>query len=1029
MNITDIFIKRPILAIVVSAFILVLGVRAVLDLPIQQYPQVESAVITVTTNFIGADPGTIAAYVTTPLETAIAASNGIDYITSSSTQNISNIQVNLLLNWDPDKALSEINTQVNSVLNQIPQNAQRPTLAINSAESVDAMYIAFYSDILENNQINDYVLRNVQPKLQAVHGVQNAQILGNFQFALRAWLDPKKLAGYNVSPAEVKTLLEQNNFVSANGRTDGLAYVLNFSSNTSLNNVEQFKNMVIKTKDGGIVRLKDIARVTLGSQNYNTQVYYNGKRAIYIGIIVAPNANLLDVLTNIKKVLTSVESTFPTGLYAKIPYDSSLFVKSAVKEVNRSLLEAFIIITVVIFLFLGTFRSLIIPVIAIPLSIIGTFLMMLVLSYSINVLTLLALVLAIGLVVDDAIIVVENVHRHLEDGFSPMKAAILSARELTNPIIAITIVVVAVFIPIGFMTGITGALFTEFAFTLASAVAVSAVIALTLSPMMCSRMLKARDPNRKQRVADFIENTLSKLTNLYARALTKVMQYLPVVVVFALIILSSNYFLFTGSQSELAPKEDQGIIMGLVTTSGNASLGTTATYANMLTKLYDSYPETSKIFEIVGVGNKTSPPVLNNSMCGMVLKPWDQRNRTTLQIQPELQTQVNSQIAGAQVALFQPAPLPGGGSGLPIQFVIQTTDPFNILYPIVEKVIQQAQKSGEFIFIDSDLKYDKNQTVITLNRDKIAEFGLTMEDVGNSLSAALSENYINYFDFKGRSYQVIPEMNRQSRISEDELNHYYIKTAGGKSVSLGTVTQLVHKVVPETVNHFQQLNSATISAVAMPYVSMGEALNTLKTIATPLLPEGYSINYASQSRQFVEQGAALISTFFLSLIIIYLSLSVLFNSFRDPLIILISVPMSICGAMIFVSLGIGRATLNIYTEVGLITLIGLISKHGILIVQFANDLQREGMHKFQAAIKAATIRFRPILMTTAAMVFGVTPLILASGAGADSRFQIGLVIASGISIGTLFTLFVVPSMYALIAEDIAKEVNDDTDDD
>ena len=1023
MNVTDIFIKRPILAIVLSTLILVLGIRSIGLLPIQQYPRLESAVITVNTNFIGADPATISSFITTPLENAIAQANGIDYMTSSSSQNISNIQVNLLLNWNADEALTEVNTRVGSVLNQLPQNAQLPTLDITIGQSIDSMYIGFYSDELKSNQINDYVLRTVQPKLQAIHGVQNAKFLGNYKFALRAWLNPKKMAGYNITPQEVSNILKENNFVTAAGRTDGLAYVLNFTSNTSVTTLDQFKNLIIKAKNGAIIRLKDIARVSLGSENYNTEVYFNKKSAIYLGIVVAPDANLLAVIDNIKKVFKTIKQNLPAGLNAKIVYDASLFVRNSISEVNRALLEAFLIITAVVFLFLGSFRSLIIPVIAIPLSIIGTFLVMLLLSYSINILTLLALVLAIGLVVDDAIIVVENIHRHLEEGKTPLNAALLSARELTNPIIAITIVVVAVYLPIGFMRGITGALFTEFAFTLAAAVTVSAVIALTLSPMMCSRMLKAPDPNKKRYIANFIEKTLTKLTSGYQKMLTKVMQYLPVVVVFAVIILASNYFLFTSSKSELAPQEDQGIIMGQLVTSGNASLGTTLRYTEQLAKIFGSYPENAGSFEIIGTSGSINPPSLNNSLSGMVLKPWDQRKRTSNQLQPLVQKQVNNTIAGAKVALFQPASLPGGGSGLPVQFVIQGTDPFNILDPIVEQIMNKARATGNFIYMDSDLRYDKNQTKITLDRDKIAQFGLTMEDVGDSVSAALSENYVNYFNFMGRSYQVIPEMNRRSRLTDHDLLNYYIKTSTGQSVSLATVTHLTHEVVPEDINHFQQLNSATISAIAMPFISMGQALVTLKKIAEPILPQGYSINYASQSRQFIKEKGSLLVTFLLSLIIIYLSLSVLFNSFRDPLIILISVPMSICGAMIFISIGVGQATLNIYTEVGLITLIGLISKHGILIVQFANDLQRQGKHKFEAAIEAATVRFRPILMTTAAMVFGVIPLILATGAGAVSRFDIGLVIATGISIGTLFTLFVVPSIYALIAEDIAEETN------
>ena len=1019
MNITDIFIKRPVLAIVLSLLILVLGIRSVGLLPIQQYPTIESAVVTVTTNFIGANPETISSFITTPLENAIAQANGIDYMTSSSGQNVSNIQVNLLLNYDADKALTEINTQVNSVLNQLPKNSQTPTLQVTVGQSIASMYLGYYSDFLASNQINDYLLRVIQPKLQAVHGVQTAQILGNNQFALRAWLDPTKLAGYGLTAAEVGKILTENNFVTPAGRTDGQTFILNLDTNTALKSVDEFKNMVIEAKNGAIVRLKDIATVTMGSQNYNTVVTFNNKSAVYIGITVAPNANLLSVINGVKKVFWETQKQLPNGLKGSIVYDASSFVDSSIKEVVKSLGEAFLIVTAVVFLFLTSLRSLFIPVIAIPLSIIGTFFVMFALGYTINLLTLLALVLAIGLVVDDAIIVVENVHRHIEDGKKPFQAALMSAQELTKPIIAITVVLISVYLPIGFMGGLTGALFTEFAFTLAAAVTVSAVIALSLSPMMCSQLLKPHQLQNQHRFFTYLNESIETITQKYGNTITRVLQFLPVVIVFAAIILLSNIFLFGTSSSELAPQEDQGIIMAQTMTAANSSIDETKRNSDAVSTIFEKYPETIDTFQINGTSGANNAPSLNNSIGGMVLSPWDDRKKTTNQLQPIIQKQINTTIAGAKVALFQPPSLPGGGSGLPIQFIIQTTDPFSALNTITQEIVKRAQATGDFLYIDPDLKYDQEETELVINQDKIAQFGLTMEDVGNSISNFLSENYVNYFDFMGRSYQVIPQVHRWARLTTKQIDDYYINTAEGTPVSLGTVVTLKNTVVPEFINHFQQLNSTTISAVAVPYVSMGKALDTLKNIADQVLPQGYTIDYGAQSRQYEQESSALLMTFLLAMIIIYLSLSALFNSFRDPLIILISVPLSICGAMIFVSLGIGGANLNIYTEVGLVTLIGLISKHGILIVEFANDEQRAGKSKRDAIIAAAFIRFRPIVMTTAAMVLGVVPLILATGAGAASRFDLGLVIATGISIGTLFTLFVVPSMYLWIAEDLS----------
>ena len=1026
MSMTDIFIKRPVLAIVISLFILVLGIRSIGSLSVQQYPTVQSAVITVNTAYTGADPATIAAFITTPLETAIAQANGIDYMTSSSAQNVSMVQANLLLNYDPDKALTEINTQVGTVLNQLPQGSQLPTIQVSVAQSIASMYLGFYSDVLKSNQINDYLLRTVQPQVQAVHGVQQAQILGNNQFALRVWINPRKLAGYHLTFADVANILRENNFVSAAGRTDGTTFILNLTSDTALTEVKQFSNMVIKAEKGAIIRIKDIGKVSLGSQNYNTTVTYNGKQAVYIGITVAPNANLLTVLNGVRKVFYAAQEKFPKGLNGTVVYDAGSFVTSSITEVIETLIEAFIIVSIVVFFFLGDFSSVLIPVIAIPLSIIGTFFVMLMLGYTINLLTLLALVLAIGLVVDDAIIVVENVHRHIEDGVDPFKASLMSARELTQPIIAIAVVLIAVYLPIGFMGGLTGALFTEFAFTLAGAVAVSSVVALTLSPMLCSRYLKPANTAKKKGIMAYISSKIDDLGSGYAKLLHKALKILPVVIVFAVIILVSNVFLFATSQSELAPQEDQGIIMTQLTAAANSSIAQTGLYTQAVSKIFDSFPETQNTFQINGTSGVNNAPSLNLNVGGMVLKPWDKRKKTTNQLQPIIQQEVLG-IAGGKVAAFQPPSLPGGGAGLPIQFVVQTTDPFTALNPFVQKIIKEAKQTGDFLFIDPDLKIDQAQTTIKLNRNKVSEFGLTMKQVGASLSAALSENYVNYFNYMGRSYQVIPQVNRQFRLNDKNLLDYYVNTQTGQTIPLATFATIQHTIVPESINHFQQLNSATISAVPAPGVSMGKALDAFKTIADKVLPPSYNVNYAGQSRQYIQESSSLITTFFLALIIIYLALAVLFNSFRDPLIVLISVPMSICGAMIFVSMGVHGVTLNIYTEVGLVTLICLISKHGILIVQFANDLQLEGKNKLEAVSSAAAIRFRPILMTTGAMVLGVVPLLVASGAGAVSRFAIGLVISTGLAIGTLFTLFVVPAMYALIAEDLSKKNFYDSD--
>ncbi len=1006
---TDIFIRRPVLASVVSLLILVLGLRAYTVLPILQYPRTENAVVNVTTIYYGADPDVVAGFITTPLENAIAQANGIDYMTSVSQSGVSTITVYLRLNYDADKALTEINTKVNSILNQLPPGTLQPTLTVKIGQQIDAMYIGFNSDTLAPNQITDYLVRVVQPKLQAVDGVQTAELLGQKIFALRAWLDPKKLAAYGLTAADVSAALTANDYISGIGNTKGQMVQVNLTASTSLHSADQFRNLVLKQSGGAVVRLKDVAVVTLGAEDYESEVGFDGKQAVYIGIQVAPTANLLDVIAGVHKVFPEIQALLPHGLNGEIIYDSTEFVNSAIHEVIRSLAEALIIVTVVVFLFLGSLRSSLIPTVAIPLSLIGTLIILLALGYSINLLTLLALVLGIGLVVDDAIIVVENVNRHLEEGQSPLDAALMAARELGGPIIAMTVVLAAVYVPIGFQSGLTGALFAEFAFALVGAVTVSGIVALTLSPMLCSRLLKPPNPERRgieDRLILFIDRSFARLRNRYERWLHGSLNTLPVTLTFAAIVLGSIYFLFTTAKTELAPTEDQGIIITQSISAPDSTLQQRQLYSRQVYKIFASHPETEHVFQL---------DVPGQSIAGMVFKPWDQRTKTTNDIQPVLQQELNK-IAGVRVAAFQPPALPGS-FGLPVQFVITTTDAFARLNDVAQQFLQEALKSGMFIFLDCDLKIDNPQSDIVIDRDKTAQLGLKMSDVGSAMSAMLGGGYVNYFSISGRSYKVIPQVQQRYRLNAQQLLDYYIRTGDGSLVPLSTIASIKTSTVPESLNHFQQLNSATIQGVAMPGVAQGDALTYLQNLSKRVLPEGYSIDYGGLSRQYIQETSGFLTTFGFALIIIFLALAALFESFRDPVIILVSVPMSIAGALIFVSLGFGGMSLNIYTEVGLVTLMGLISKHGILIVQFANHLQEEGKSKREAIEQAAGIRLRPILMTTAAMVLGVVPLITASGAGAVSRFQMGVVIASGLSIGTLFTLFVVPAVYLVFAAD------------
>jgi multidrug efflux pump len=1007
-NFTDLFIRRPVLSLVVSALILVLGLKAVGSLPVLQYPKTENATITITTSYPGADPDTIAGFITTPIENAVAQVNGIDYMTSTSQTSTSTITINLVLNHDPDEALTEISAKVDSVLNQLPAGSQQPVLVLKVGQTLDAMYIAFRSNVLTANQITDYVTRVVQPQLQAVNGVQTAEILGGQNFAMRIWLDPQKLAAYGLTAQDVYAALGNNDFIAALGNTKGTMTQITLTASTGLHSAAEFGNLILKQQNGAIIRIKDVATVELGADNYEQHVSFDNKGGVFVGIQVAPNANLLSVVKGVRAVFPGIQSQLPGGLEGSIAYDSTEFVNASIHDVLSALIEALIIVTLVVFAFLGSPRSVLIPVIAIPLSLIGAFAMMLLFGFSINLLTLLALVLAIGLVVDDAIIVVENVNRHLDDGEPPMQAALAAARELGGPIIAMTIVLIAVYVPIGFQTGLTGALFTEFAFTLAGAVTISATIALTLTPMLSSRLLKPIDrehPNWEGKIVNFIDRRFDEVHRRYTRMLSSSLDTIPVTMVFAAIILGSIYFLAAGAKSELAPQEDQGVVIMFSTSAPDATIPQSTIWDEHLNALMLQHKQVAHTFQIDTPGQ---------DIVGAVLQPWDERALDATAMQNILQNQADAEDAGQQVVGFQPPSLPGS-QGLPVQFVIKSTDNFSTIYPIAQQMLVAALKTGKFIFLQSDLKIDPPQANVVIDRAKASELGLNMSSVGAALSDALGGNYVNYFSLDGRSYKVIPQVQRTARLNVADLNDYPVTSVSGVNVPLSAVASITTSVIPESINHFQQQNSATIQGVAAPGVSQADAMAALQSVAAKILPQGYATDYGGEMRQFVQESSSFITTFGFAVIIIFLALSALFNSFRDPLIILVSVPMSIAGAMIFIYLGFGGVSLNIYTEVGLVTLMGLISKHGILIVEVANEAQAGGKSKRAAIEYSANIRLRPILMTTSAMVLGVMPLIFSSGAGAAARVNMGVVIASGLAIGTVFTLFVVPAVYILLA--------------
>lgn len=1012
MNFTDVFIRRPVLASVISLLILFLGLRALNDLTLRQFPKMENTVITVMTTYPGASADLMQGFITAPLQKAIATADGIDYLTGQSIQSVSTITAYIKLNHDANAAMTDIMSKVAQVQGQLPKESNAPVITKTTGSTMDLMYIGFNSDQMTNQQITDYLTRVVQPKLQTVDGVAKIEILGGMTYAMRMWLNMDKMASLNISTAEVINALQQQNFLSAAGTIKGQYVLFNINAKTDLNSVKQFENIVVKTVNGTLVRMKDIAQVELGAENYDSSVIFNGKPGVFIGIQATPTANPLTVIDDVKQMMPELEKNYPPQFIGKVVYDSTEYIRSSIHEVIRSITEASIIVILVVFLFLGTIRSVTIPVVTIPLSLIGVCTLMLAMGYSLNLLTLLAMVLAIGLVVDDAIVVVENIYRHIEEGMTPFQASIKGAHEIAVPIIAMTTTLAAVYAPIGFMTGITGALFKEFAFTLAFSVIISGIIALTLSPMMCSKILNKS--MSQQRLVQYIDTTFENVKNWYHEKLTNALEFRPVTLVFAAIILIMCVLLAITTVKELAPSEDQSIVLVSATGPESSNLNYLTRYTNQISKIFQSIPETQDFFIINGSG------AVNTSISGMILKPWNERKKSQNKLLGELQPKL-AKIPGLMAVSFPLPPIPGSSGGLPIQFVITSTESYEVIYQVIQKLKTAADNSGMFMYSDIDLKFSKPEVVVDIDKDKAGLMGINMQDIGSGLAVMYGGGYINRFSREGQSYQVIPQVPQQFRYNPKLINQIYIPAAGQKElVPLSSVVNLHVNVIPNQLNQFQQLNSATLSAITLPGKSIMEGLDFLRAKADELLPNGLSYDYAGQSRQAIQEGNTMLYTFLFALIIIYLVLSAQFESFRDPFIVLISVPMSITGALI--PLNLGMATLNIYTGIGLVTLIGLISKHGILMVDFANKLQaHEGLSIHDAIIKSASLRLRPILMTTAAMILGVVPLVLATGAGAMSRFDIGLVISSGMLIGTCFTLFVVPTMYTLLAKDHRPE--------
>ncbi len=1014
MKLTDLFIRRPVLAMVVNLVIIIAGLQAIRSLNVRQYPHSENAVVTVTTVYVGANANLVRGFVTTPLERVIASADGIEYMESQSSMGVSTIKVRLKLNYDSNKALSEISSKVDQVRSDLPPEAEVPVINIESADTEFASeYLSFASTTLQQNEITEYLVRVVQPRLSAVAGVQRADILGARTFAMRIWLKPERMAALNISPSEVRQALAANNFLSALGQSKGAYIQVNLTANTNLNTVDDFKRLAVRARGGAIIRLGDVADVALGAENYDTEVRFSGQNAVFMGIWPLPNANSLDVIKRVQAEMVSIKKELPSGIATRVAYDATDYINNAIREVLSTLGDTLLIVIVVIFLFLGSFRSVLIPVVAIPISLIGAVFLMQAFGFTVNLLTLLAVVLSVGLVVDDAIVVVENVERHMGEGKTPLEAALLGARELVGPIIAMTITLAAVYLPIGLQGGLTGSLFREFAFTLAGAVTISGVVALTLTPLMSSRLLK---PGMEEHgLAGRISRGFNRLRETYGRGLDLTLRSRPAIYLIWIVISLLSIPMFNMSAKELAPTEDQGIVFGIIDSAANSTLDQNSRFAAEVDKIFMSIPETDYTFQI------TQP---NSGFSGMVVKPWGDRKRDIFHIMPDVSRKLQA-LPGIQIFPVTPPALPGGGQ-FPVEFVLASTADTSEILSFAQELRDRAARSGMFAFPPLiDVKIDQPQTEFVIDRDKVADLGLNLQQIGGDLGGMSGGNYVNRFDISGRSYKVIPQVQRTGRLNPDQLKDVYVTGPNGKLIPLSTIATLKESVVPRTLNRFQQLNAVKLSGI--PIRPLDEALRYLEGEAGRILPKGYVMDYTGESRQLRTEGNRFLPAFGLAVVLIFLVLAAQFNSFRDPFVILAgSVPLAMFGALIFSFLkmpdpsvnfwtGGWTTTLNIYSQVGLVTLVGLVSKNGILIVEFANQLQLKGYTKLDAVREAAMTRLRPILMTTAATIAGHFPLTLVTGAGAAARNSIGLVLVGGMFVGSVFTLFVVPSIYMLIA--------------
>ncbi|MBE1202972.1 efflux RND transporter permease subunit [Aminobacter carboxidus] len=1015
MSFSDIFIRRPVLSTVVAFMILLLGFQGLFNLSVRQYPEVEETVITISTVYPGASADLIQGFITAPIAAAVATTENIDYVTSQSRPSSSTVTVQMELGSNPDTALTEVMSKVQQVRGQLPSDAKDPTIVKGTGMQFAIMYLAMQNPNMSSEELTEYIERVIRPRMSTIEGVAEVQVLGAANYSMRVWVDPVKLAARGLTAAEVLQAINASNFLSAPGKTKNEYVAYSITMKSTLQTPEAFGELPLKSDNGNVVRLRDVAHVELAAESTDTVVNFNGEPGTFIGIFPTPSANPLNTAAAVIDELPAISASLPQGMTITMVYDSTETISASIEEVFKTIAEAVAIVIVVILLFLGSFRSVLMPVVTIPLSLIGVCFILLMMGYSINLLSLLAMVLAIGLVVDDAIVVVENIHRHIEDGMSPMQAAFKGMREIFGPVVAMTITLAAVFAPLMFTGGLTGSLFREFAVTLAGAVILSGFIAVTITPMMSARMLKAGNHSR---FAQAVDRTFERIANRYERLVAGSLKYRPVTLLIVIALVSVTGFMFLKTSNELAPEEDSGALFALVTAPRYATTEYTSMYTDQIRDLTKDLPELKTSFSIVGMGGGT-----NSGFSVWVLKDWADRTRSQKEIQADIQARL-SKVSGVEALVFAPPSLPGAGGGLPISLVIQSTGDPSQVFEVAEQIKQKAQASGRFIVVQNSLSFDAPQVTVTIDRDRAAALNLSVRDIGTTLSLLVGGGSIAEFDRDSNSYDIIMQVPEEYRNNPEKLGEFFVRSVNGQMVPLSAVVTIKTNSSPASIDQFNQLNSATIAALPVPGVTTGDGLKVIEDIARPLLPAGFFVDYSGQSRLESEQGSTILIAFGLAIVVIYLVLAAQFESFRDPFIIMMSVPLSIFGAIVPLNLGLG--TLNIYTQVGLITLIGLITKHGILLVEFANQQREEhGLSRSEAIIASAKVRLRPILMTTAAMALGVVPLIIASGAGAAARYSMGLVIFCGVIVGTIFTLFVVPMFYTFISrKDLAAHVEE-----